>query len=54
MDDWVEELSHALSRGLALTFDYGHEARDLYSPARSGAHSAAITTTSLRATRTGG
>ena len=36
MDDWVEELSHALSRGLALTIDYGHEARDLYSPARSG------------------
>ena len=36
MDDWVEELSHTLSLGLALTIDYGHEARDLYSPARSG------------------
>ena len=36
MDDWMEEVSHCLARGLVLTIDYGHEARDLYSPERSG------------------
>ena len=35
MDGWIEELSHVLKRGLVLTFDYGHVARDLYSPERS-------------------
>ena len=36
MDAWLEELSHVLSRGLVLTLDYGHVARDLYSAERSG------------------
>ena len=35
MDDWIEEVSHVLKRGFVLTFDYGHEAQDLYSPERS-------------------
>ncbi len=35
IEGWVEELSRALKRGLALTLDYGHAAADLYSPLRS-------------------
>ncbi|MDA0988084.1 MAG: SAM-dependent methyltransferase [Chloroflexi bacterium] len=35
MDDWMEELSHVLKRGLVLTFDYGHTAQTLYAPERS-------------------
>ena len=35
IDGWVEEVSRALKRGLALTLDYGHAAADLYSPLRS-------------------
>jgi SAM-dependent MidA family methyltransferase len=35
MDEWVEEISHVLKRGLVLTFDYGHVAKDMYSPERS-------------------
>ena len=36
LDDWMEEASRGLARGLVLTIDYGHEARDLYSAQRSG------------------
>ena len=36
LDDWMDEASQALVRGLVLTIDYGHEARDLYAPERSG------------------
>ncbi len=36
LDDWMDEVSQALERGVVLTIDYGHEARDLYSPERSG------------------
>ncbi len=36
LDDWMEEVSQVLTRGLVLTIDYGHEARELYSPERSG------------------
>ena len=36
LDDWMEEASQALTRGLVLTIDYGHEAKDLYSSERSG------------------
>ncbi len=36
LDDWMEEASGGLARGLCLTIDYGHEARDLYSAQRSG------------------
>ena len=36
IDDWMDEVSQCLNRGLVLTIDYGHEARDLYSPERSG------------------
>lgn len=36
LDDWMEDVSQALARGLVLTIDYGHEARDLYSPELSG------------------
>ena len=35
LDDWIEEASRALARGLVLTIDYGHEASELYSPERS-------------------
>ena len=34
MEEWTEDLSHALRRGFVLTFDYGHLAPDLYSPQR--------------------
>ena len=36
LDDWMEEVLQALTRGLVLTIDYGHTAEDLYSPERSG------------------
>ena len=35
LDDWMEEVSQALARGLVLTIDYGHEARELYSLERT-------------------
>lgn len=35
IDAWLDEVSSALKRGLALTLDYGHLAPDLYSPPRS-------------------
>ncbi len=31
---WVRQVAVALARGFILTFDYGHEARDLYAPWR--------------------
>jgi len=31
---WVRQVAAALARGFILTFDYGHEARDLYAPWR--------------------
>ena len=36
LDDWMDEVSQALVRGLVLTIDYGHQATNLYSPERSG------------------
>lgn len=35
MDRWLDDLSNILTRGFVLTFDYGHVAKDLYSPRRS-------------------
>lgn len=34
MGAWLDEVSRDLERGYALVIDYGHLARDLYSPAR--------------------
>lgn len=34
LEDWVRDVSSVLERGYALTFDYGYEATDLYSPKR--------------------
>ena len=31
---WMRQVAAALARGFVLTFDYGHEARDLYAPWR--------------------
>jgi len=31
---WMRHMAAALARGFVLTFDYGHEARDLYAPWR--------------------
>ena len=31
---WMRQVAGALARGFILTFDYGHEARDLYAPWR--------------------
>ena len=31
---WMRQVADALARGFVLTFDYGHEARDLYAPWR--------------------
>lgn len=35
LEEWNNEVSRALQRGLVLTIDYGHLAQDLYSPLRS-------------------
>jgi SAM-dependent MidA family methyltransferase len=32
MEDWIGQVSETLERGFVLTVDYGHLARDLYSP----------------------
>ena len=32
--DWTHRIARALVRGMALTFDYGHESRELYSDIR--------------------
>jgi SAM-dependent MidA family methyltransferase len=34
--DWVATAASRLSRGFLMLIDYGHQARDLYSPLRSG------------------
>jgi SAM-dependent MidA family methyltransferase len=33
--DWMKQVARVLSRGIALTIDYGHTAQDLYGPERS-------------------
>ena len=33
---WLAQVAASLERGFVLTFDYGREAHDLYSPARAG------------------
>ncbi|HEX9044294.1 MAG TPA: SAM-dependent methyltransferase, partial [Candidatus Limnocylindrales bacterium] len=33
---WIDEAGRSLERGMVLVFDYGHEARELYGPARRG------------------
>lgn len=31
---WMKQVAHALAKGIALTIDYGHTARDLFGPER--------------------
>jgi len=42
--DWIQEVAGRLDRGFVLVFDYGHEARELY----SAGHSAGTLTTFAR------
>ena len=35
LEEWTQEISSVMRRGVVLTFDYGHLAQDIYSPQRS-------------------
>jgi SAM-dependent MidA family methyltransferase len=47
--EWIEDVARRLSRGFVLLFDYGHDARDLY----SASHSSGTLTTFARHTMAG-